>query len=235
MEVNGAPGCEGPSADAIVLDVRTLTRSAAKESRYREGAHAFREGRPPPRARYPITDDTPTFAFSSSEAGSTFECSLDDAAFAACTSPHTSQVLGNGSHTFSVRAIDAAGNVDSSPAASSFTVDVPTISIGDVRLREGKKGTTKTFSFAVTVSKVSTESVTVAWTTANGSAVAPGDYTAASGTLTFLPGETSETINVLVNGDKTKEGDETFYVNLSVPISATIADIQGVGIIVNDD
>ena len=69
------------------------------------------------------TDDaTPTFAFSANEPGSTFECRVDSAAFAPCTSPHTTGVLGAGAHTFEVRAIDPDGNTDSSPAASGFTL-----------------------------------------------------------------------------------------------------------------
>ena len=67
-------------------------------------------------------DPTPTFTFSSSEPGSTFQCKLDAAAYAACTSPKTLAHLADGAHTFSVRAIDPAGNVDSTPAVRSITV-----------------------------------------------------------------------------------------------------------------
>lgn len=66
---------------------------------------------------------TPTFTFASTEQGSTFQCRVDTAAFAACTSPHTTAALGQGAHTFQVRAIDAAGAVDATPAGQTFTVD----------------------------------------------------------------------------------------------------------------
>jgi uncharacterized delta-60 repeat protein len=67
-------------------------------------------------------DDTPTFTFSSSEAGSTFECRVDGSALSSCTSPHTTASLSQGSHTFYVQATDSAGNVDPTPAPRSFTV-----------------------------------------------------------------------------------------------------------------
>ncbi len=72
-----------------------------------------------------VTDATPTFAFSSSEPGSSFECRIDTAAFAACSSPLTTATLDEGAHTFEVRAIDPAQNTDPSPASRSFTVDLP--------------------------------------------------------------------------------------------------------------
>jgi len=67
-------------------------------------------------------DSTPTFAFSSTEPGSTFQCRVDNAAFTACSSPHTTAPLTDGSHTFEVRATDAASNVDLTPATRAFTV-----------------------------------------------------------------------------------------------------------------
>lgn len=72
----------------------------------------------------PTNATTADFGFHATEAGSTFECSLDGAAFASCTSPASYPSLAEGGHTFAVRATDAAGNPDSSPATASWTVDL---------------------------------------------------------------------------------------------------------------
>jgi hypothetical protein len=63
------------------------------------------------------------FAFTSSEPGSTFECSLDEGAWTTCTSPAEYSDLMDGAHTFAVRAIDPAGNTDPIPAEYGWTVD----------------------------------------------------------------------------------------------------------------
>jgi hypothetical protein len=64
-----------------------------------------------------------TFSFASNEGSSSFECQLDGSAFASCASSAVYLGLADGSHTFSVRARDAAGNVDASPASVTWTVD----------------------------------------------------------------------------------------------------------------
>ena len=71
----------------------------------------------------PSSDASPSFEFSSDESGSTFECRLDGGAWGACTSPEGLSGLADGSHTFRVRAIDPAGNVDGTPATYTWTFD----------------------------------------------------------------------------------------------------------------
>jgi len=69
------------------------------------------------------TATTASLSFTATEAGSTFECKLDSASWASCTSPKGLSALAIGSHTFSARAKDAAGNVDLTPASRSWTVE----------------------------------------------------------------------------------------------------------------
>jgi len=114
------------------------------------------------------------------------------------------------------------------------TSSLPSLSINDVSLTEGNGGT-KNFVFTVTLSAASAQTVTVSYATANGTATAGSDYNAASGALTFTPGQTSKTITVAVKGDKVKEPDETIFVNLSGATNATISKAQCVGTILNDD
>ncbi|HYR75689.1 MAG TPA: Calx-beta domain-containing protein [Pyrinomonadaceae bacterium] len=110
----------------------------------------------------------------------------------------------------------------------------PAISIGDKTQTEGNAGTSN-FDFAVTLSNPSAQTVTVHYTTVDGTATQPSDYTTTSGTLTFAPGETNKTVSVSVNGDTTFEADETFTVTLDTPTNATILDGSGLGTITNDD
>ncbi len=111
---------------------------------------------------------------------------------------------------------------------------VPLITIGDATLTEGNSGTQNAI-FTVTLSGASATPVAVAYLTSGDTAVANDDYLTASGTLTFAPGETSKLVTVPVTGDTKAEANETFFVNLSAPSGATIADGQGLGTILDDD
>jgi hypothetical protein len=110
----------------------------------------------------------------------------------------------------------------------------PALTISDQTIIEGHSGVTYAV-MTVNLSAPSGQTVKVNYATANGSATAGSDYTASSGTLTFAPGQTSATIKVAINGDRLDEANETFVVNLSSAVNATIADAQGVTTITDDD
>ncbi|MGH9789400.1 MAG: S8 family serine peptidase [Candidatus Acidiferrales bacterium] len=99
---------------------------------------------------------------------------------------------------------------------------------------EGESGTSP-LDFAVRLSRASQDTVTVNFATADGSATAPEDYQAASGMLTFMPGETLKTVSVLVNGDTTREPDETFSLDLSGASNAVVAVGAASGVILHDE
>lgn len=124
--------------------------------------------------------------------------------------------------------------VNGEPVGGPATPVLPSLSISDASLTEGSSGT-KEAQLTVSLSKASSEAVTVNYATANGTAQAGVDYVAKTGTLTFAPGETSKTIAVSVVGDAAVEANETFSVTLSAPSKATLADAQGAVTIVNDD
>jgi hypothetical protein len=113
-------------------------------------------------------------------------------------------------------------------------IAAPSLSINDVSVTEGDIGTVMA-TFTVTLSAISSQTVTVDYATAPYTAASGLDFSPTSGTLTFDPGQTTQTIDVDVIGDTLPEGLETFRVNLSSAASATIADSQGIGTILNDD
>jgi subtilisin family serine protease/ribosomal protein L35AE/L33A len=112
----------------------------------------------------------------------------------------------------------------------------PMLRINDVVITEGNSGTPSA-TFTVTLSPPHlSQTVTVAYATADGSAtVGNNDYIPATGTLSFAPNVTSRTFTVAVNGDTAIEPTETLLVNLSSPANAMIADGQGILTIVSDD
>src|SRR5262249_60695187 len=111
--------------------------------------------------------------------------------------------------------------------------DEPRISIPpSVSRSEGNTAQTA-FGFTVTLSSPNDAPVTVDCATAPGSATAGSDYQAASGTLTFAPGETSKTITVMANGDRLGEANETFSVNLTSATSAVILNGSSTGTIID--
>lgn len=112
----------------------------------------------------------------------------------------------------------------------------PGFSINDVSANEGNSGNTP-FTFTVTKSGNPTALTSVATvSTANGTAVAPGDYAALTNTtVSFAPNETTKTVTVQVVGEAASESNETFTVNIVGVTAGTIVDGSGTGTITNDD
>jgi hypothetical protein len=106
----------------------------------------------------------------------------------------------------------------------------PTMSINDIVVAEGTNGTYEAV-FKVWMLPASTQTVTVAYATADGSAVDGSDYVATNNTLSFAPGETNKTIVVTVTADAPTEADEDFFVNLTNVVNAAILKAQGRAII----
>ena len=107
---------------------------------------------------------------------------------------------------------------------------LPTLSIADAAVAEGG-----TAEFVVTLTPASTETVTVNFETADGTAKAGSDYTQTSATLTFTAGQPTKTISVSTVDDDAQESDERFTVTLRSPDGATLDDHTGEGTIRDND
>lgn len=121
---------------------------------------------------------------------------------------------------------DANPDIGSYEVIANPPVSTPNLSISNVTFLEGN-GTTTNALFTVTLSAASNQTVTVAYTTNNNTALAGSDYTATSGTLTFNAGVTTQNITVAILNDSLNEIDETFLVTLSNPTNATLSTAIG--------
>ena len=187
-----------------------------------------------------------TTADATSAAGTDYVAASGTLTFAAGQTTKTVTVTINGdttvepNETFVVN-LSAASGATIADAQGQGTIvndDVapppPTLSVNDASVNEGNAGT-GTATFTVTLSAASASVVTVNYATADATAIAGTDYVAGTGMLTFAIGETTKTVAVTINGDAVVESNETFVVNLSAAVGATIADAQGQGTIVNED
>ena len=119
-------------------------------------------------------------------------------------------------------------------AVNGRTIRAPAaaLSVADARAEEG---TDATIGFDVTLDRTAAEAVTVSYRTVDGTAVAGEDYTSASGTLTFAPGETTKTVSVTVLDDLVDEDEETFTLLLFNASGAGVSNAQAQGTIANSD
>ena len=106
------------------------------------------------------------------------------------------------------------------------------LSVADAEVHEGPGAV---LAFAVTLDRAASAAVRVDYATSDGTAQAGSDYTAATGSLTFAPGETARTVSVTVLDDSHDEGSETLTLRLSNPSGAYLADGVATGTIENTD
>ena len=111
---------------------------------------------------------------------------------------------------------------------------LPTLGIGDASVVEGDRGSSK-MRFTVSRSGSRFRTVSVSYRTVDGTASANSDYSAASGTLTFPTGISTLTITIAVTGDRKREPNETFTVELFNAVGASLVDAVATGTILNDD
>jgi hypothetical protein len=104
---------------------------------------------------------------------------------------------------------------------------------GDHSVR--RYGPSSLAAFTVSLSSPAIDTVTVNYSANSGTATSGSDISLASGTITFVPGQTSRTIFVQTLDDPTYEGPEAFTVNLTNPVGGVIVDSQGVGTILDND
>ena len=138
-----------------------------------------------------------------------------------------------------VQLIVSDGELDSTPNTVTITVmALPALSISNSMIQEGDEGNTELI-FTVTLSASIDRIVTVEYSTSDSTAhsttTGGDDYIATSGTLTFAPGSTSETVTVNIVGDTNPEPNEFLFVNLASAANAVISNPQAVGTILNDD
>lgn len=155
---------------------------------------------------------------------------------ATITVPTTNDPLAEVPETFTVNLSSPSNGIlaDGQGVGTITSDDLNGVFVSDVEQFEGNSGVRGLY-FTISLAAPATATTKVSYATADGTALAGEDYVAVSGTLTFATGELSKGVVVPVNGDTTPEDDETFTLNLTNPVSATITKAQGEGIITDDD
>lgn len=141
-----------------------------------------------------------------------------------------------GNWIITARATDEHGRVGTAAAAILVGPDngLPHLTVSDVLAFEGPPGTSNAV-FTFVLSAPSADPVTVDYATADGTAHAPADYVATSGTVTFPPGATTVSLAVPIQDDALDEKDESFYLWLRRPVNAILLRAKASGVIVDDE
>ena len=148
--------------------------------------------------------------------------------------PLVNDALNEAAETFTLTATPTSGSANLATATGTATITdddpQPNIVINDVTVNEGAGSAV----FSISLSATSGQAVTVNWATVDGVAKSGSDFTAASGSITFAPGETVKTVVIPVLNDGFFEQSETFQVQLTDPTNAALAQATGTGTIKDD-
>jgi hypothetical protein len=196
-----------------------------------------------PPSAFPVTYNIATAAGTATSGTDYVASSLSAQTIAAGATSRSFVVSINGdvgaepNETFAVNLSSVTGATvgDGHAQGTIMNDDSPLLSIGNLSVTEGNSGTLLA-SFTVQLSQPASSAVSYDIATADGTAVAGSDYAARSlAGETIAAGSTSRPFAVTVYGDTAYEGNETFNVNVSNVIAATVADGHASGTIVNDD
>ncbi|HET9316498.1 MAG TPA: Calx-beta domain-containing protein [Vicinamibacteria bacterium] len=205
LNIGDATATEGDAGSTSALLTVSLSSPVAQQVTVQ---FATANGTATAGADYTATSGTLTFAPSTQTATVTVSV--------------TGDVLDENDETFFVNLTNPVNAIIGDGQGVGTIADddpLPLLSVAGCTVTEGNAGTTPC-SFALTLAPASGRNVTLAYATADGTAIAGSDYTAAAGTLTFPPGATSRTVAVDVLGDLAPEGDEAFTLGLSSVVNA---------------
>jgi uncharacterized repeat protein (TIGR01451 family) len=148
--------------------------------------------------------------------------------------PVLGDTLSESNETFFVRLYAPVNAKIATPLGRGTILDnndpVPSLSINDISVGESGFGV-----FTIRLSAMSGQTITVNYSTADGTATAGSDYSPTSGTVVFAPGIMSRTVSVAILPDTLSESNETFFVNLGNPVNANLLKPQGKGTIIDND
>jgi sugar lactone lactonase YvrE len=219
---NASEGLGGDGSTASITVTRTGSAAAAATVNYAAGG-----GTATPGSDY--TAASGTLSFAAGETTKTFNVAIID-----------DNLYEPGAHeTIGLTLSGQTGNVTlgAQPTATITVQDTdfkPLLAPHPITVPEGQSGTT-TVQYPVRLSNASAETISINYATADDTAAAPSDYVAASGTLTFQPGELEKIISLQIKGDEVEEPDERFSVNFSNPVNVLFFTGGGVVTIAADE
>jgi Ca2+-binding RTX toxin-like protein len=230
------PSCVGDVADGTFVDTSTagdhsfsvVGTDAAGNTRTRTIRYTVIDTTAPDttidsQPSNPSTSDAASFSFSGSDTGTwlgAFECQLDGGGFVSCSSPATYGSLGDGPHTFQVRAVDVAGNVDPTPATYAWTIvsEVPNVP-PTAAVTDGACLTTRGGSITLSVNDANGDSLSLVLSANSNPTLVPNS--------SILIGGSGSSRTISVTGAAGRSGVATLTFSLgdgtaSVPVAVTV-------------